>query len=117
MWWNYKNGWVPKPKKIARVSVTSLDQSKDERSENTQKFSEYDNIVGINIPLPRKVNKGVLQEIKEYLQTLPHGQCNVHLLVNPYTYEAKCIDTKIQINFSPGVLDNLKGIIHSLDNQ
>lgn len=103
-------GWIAKKKVKAfvrnNVETLGMEQTSEKEEERHQ-------TVGINIPLPTKLTKSKLEELKEYLTSLPRGKCRIHLIKNPRTYEAQSLDTSLSIHYSPEIIDQIKSILYS----
>jgi DNA polymerase-3 subunit alpha len=81
-----------------------------------KKNGENLNIVGLNIPLPSKLTKPQLEELRTYLATIPKGPCRVHLIKNPHSYAAESLDTTLSITYNPEIIDQVKAILYAEKN-
>jgi len=78
-----------------------------------KKYFNNDNeeVVGINIPIPKNLTKDKLENLKQFLKESPRGYCTVYFIINPNTYQAECLETKFKVEYSFKLIDDLKKII------
>ena len=84
-----------------------------EVDDSIKKYFNNDNeeVVGINIPIPKNLTKDKLETLKQFLKEAPRGTCPVYFILNPNTYQAECLETKFKLEYSFKLIDDLKKII------
>jgi len=103
-------------KKVSKVTKKPSTEDISNASEVDNEIKKYFNndneeVVGINIPIPKNLTKDKLENLKQFLKESPRGYCTVYFIINPNTYQAECLETKFKVEYSFKLIDDLKKII------